>query len=321
MTGMIGPPGPVSNHDVQRGHRKGGQRRRRAPVRQHPGIDGQPGNHARPREPRCRAATAGWWRRGRNAGRRPESNSGCAAAMQTQARSRAPVPRQLPTGPRSAAALLRATQTMAEAIRHLNKADRAAALDLGEDVFRQHHDAATRWNRQAQQQFRTVIERIDDRRSQDDWAGLVEQVRVEFPNRNGPQQLQDLAAEVKQVLLDADRLSGPDTAECVVIIDRSTSALIERGLSGILRSYETQLRAPCGRPDIPTWADSRGHRSRPSEPPALPPAGSWRPSRWQSAPSSGSAGVAPGHGLPARSPARSPPETPSTSRSCGRAER
>ena len=142
---------------------------------------------------------------------------------------------------------LRATQTMAEAIRHLNKADRAAALDLGEDVFRQHHDAATRWNRQAQQQFRTVIERIDDRRSQDDWAGLVEQVRVEFPNRNGPQQLQDLAAEVKQVLLDADRLSGPDTAECVVIIDRSTSALIERGLSGIFEELrnaaESALRA------------------------------------------------------------------------------
>ncbi len=54
---------------------------------------------------------------------------------------------------------LSATQTMAEAIRHLNKADRAAALDLGADVFRQHHDAATRWNRQAQQQFRT--ERIE----------------------------------------------------------------------------------------------------------------------------------------------------------------
>ena len=136
---------------------------------------------------------------------------------------------------------------MAEAIGHLNKADRAAALDLGADVLRQHHDAATRWNRQAQQQFRTVIERIDDRRSQDDWAGLVEQVRVEFPNHDGPQQLRDLAAEVRQVLLDADRLSGPDAAECVVIIDRGTSALIERGLPGIFEELriaaESALRA------------------------------------------------------------------------------
>ena len=93
----------------------------------------------------------------------------------------------------------------------------------------------------------TVVERIDDRTSQDDWAGLVEQVRVEFPNRNGPQQLQDLAAEAKQVLLDADRLSGPDTAECVVIIDRGTSALIERGLPGIFGELrdaaESALRA------------------------------------------------------------------------------
>ena len=204
---------------------------------------------------------------------------------------------------------LSAAQTMAEAIRHLNKADRAAALDLGEDVFRQHHDAAIRWNRQAQQQFRTLIERIDDRRTQDDWAGLVEQVRVEFPNRNGPQQLQDLAAEVKQVLLDADRLSGPDTAECVVIIDRGTSALSERGLSGILEELRNAAESALRATQHPDWADNRRHRSRPSEPPALLPAGSWRPSRWQSAPSSGSAGVAPGHGLPARSPARSPPET------------
>jgi len=141
----------------------------------------------------------------------------------------------------------RAVDTMATAIRHLDKADRAAALGFGEDVARQHRDTAVRWNRQAQQQFRTVIERIDDRTNQDDWAELVERVRTEFPNRNGPQQIQDLAAEAKQALLDTDQLNGPDAAECAAIIDRGTNVLIERGLPGIvgeLRSAaESGLRA------------------------------------------------------------------------------
>jgi hypothetical protein len=128
----------------------------------------------------------------------------------------------------------RAVDTMATAIRHLDKADRAAALGFGEDVVRQHRDAAVRWNRQAQQQFRTVIERIDDRTNQDDWAELVERFRTEFMNRNGPQQIQDLAAEAKQVLLDTDRLNGSDAAECAATIDRGTDVLIERGFPGIV---------------------------------------------------------------------------------------
>lgn len=129
---------------------------------------------------------------------------------------------------------LGATSAMADAIRYLNKADRAAALDLGDDVVGLHKGSAERWNRQAQRQFRSVIEAIDLRRDQDDWKTLVDRVRQEFEPRNVTQQVQDLVSEARNILLETDRLSGLDVEELLPMISRGADALIEGGLDGIV---------------------------------------------------------------------------------------
>jgi hypothetical protein len=103
-----------------------------------------------------------------------------------------------------------ANRVMTDSIRHLEKADRAAALGYGEGVVALHRSAGERANRQCRRQFRAVIEAIDERVSRDDWPDFVAKVRHEYETHEGPQQLEDARDDCRAKLLDMDNL--PSTA-------------------------------------------------------------------------------------------------------------
>lgn len=126
-----------------------------------------------------------------------------------------------------------ATGVMAVSVRSLHKADRAGVLRLGDDVVRLHRDAAERWNRQARRQLRPVMDRIDARRRQDDWSDWNGRVRHAFTDRDGPRQVEDLVAETRTMLLDAE-ISAAVAQELMGIVERSAEALVGGGLDGIV---------------------------------------------------------------------------------------
>jgi hypothetical protein len=124
-----------------------------------------------------------------------------------------------------------ANRVMIESIRHLDKADRAAALGFGEDVVALHRSAGERANRWCRRQFGTVIEAIDNRVGRDDWSDLVARTQHEFDAHEGRLQLEDAAAELRARLLDVDRL--PLTAGRVAsLIDQAFERVASEGLSG-----------------------------------------------------------------------------------------
>jgi len=91
-----------------------------------------------------------------------------------------------------------------DAIRSLNKSDRAVVLGLGDDVVRHYGQEAERHNRSARRQFSAVIETLDARVGRDDWQGVVEQTRRAFEERDGAQLLNDTRAQARAGLLDDD---------------------------------------------------------------------------------------------------------------------
>lgn len=124
-----------------------------------------------------------------------------------------------------------ANRVMIESIRHLDKADRAAALGFGEDVVALHRSAGERANRWCRRQFRTVIAAIDNRVGRDDWSDLVARAQHEFDAHEGRLQLEDAAAEIRARLLDVDRL--PVTAGRIAsLIDQGFERVASEGLSG-----------------------------------------------------------------------------------------
>jgi hypothetical protein len=133
-----------------------------------------------------------------------------------------------------------ANRVMIESIRHLDKADRAAAFGLGEDVVALHRSAGERANRWCRRQFATVIEAIDDRVGRDDWSDLVARAQHEFDAHEGRQQLEDAAAELRARLLDVDRL--PVTAgRLASVIDQAFERVASEGLSGGMQLLRENL--------------------------------------------------------------------------------
>lgn len=124
-----------------------------------------------------------------------------------------------------------ANRVMIESIRHLDKADRAAALGFGEDVVALHRSAGERANRWCRRQFRTVIEAIDNRVGRDDWSDLVARAQHEFDAHDGRLQLEDAAAEIRARLLDVDRLSVT-AGRIASLIDQGFERVASEGLSG-----------------------------------------------------------------------------------------
>jgi hypothetical protein len=133
-----------------------------------------------------------------------------------------------------------ANRVMIESIRHLDKADRAAALGFGEDVVALHRSAGERANRWCRRQFGTVIEAIDNRVGRDDWSDLVARAQHEFDAHEGRLQLEDAAAELRARLLDLDRL--PVTAgRLASIIDQAFERVASEGLSGGMQLLRENL--------------------------------------------------------------------------------
>jgi hypothetical protein len=133
-----------------------------------------------------------------------------------------------------------ANRVMIESIRHLDKADRAAALGFGEDVVALHRSAGERANRWCRRQFGTVIEAIDNRVGRDDWSDLVARAQHEFDAHEGRQQLEDAAAEIRARLLDVDRL--PLTAGRVAsLIDQAFERVASEGLPGGMQLLRENL--------------------------------------------------------------------------------
>jgi hypothetical protein len=125
-----------------------------------------------------------------------------------------------------------ANRVMIESIRHLDKADRAAALGFGEDVVALHRSAGERANRWCRQQFETVIEAIDNRVGRDDWSDLVARTQHEFDAHEGRLQLEDAAAELRARLLDVDRLPPLTAGRAASLIDQAVERVASEGLSG-----------------------------------------------------------------------------------------
>jgi hypothetical protein len=134
-----------------------------------------------------------------------------------------------------------ANRVMTESIRHLEKADRAAALGYGEDVVALHSSAGERTNRRCRRQFRAVIEAIDDRVRRDDWSELVAKARHEYETHEGPQQLEDARADCRAGLLDMDSLPSRDASQTVVMMDQAFDRVATDGLSGGMQLLRKNL--------------------------------------------------------------------------------
>lgn len=134
-----------------------------------------------------------------------------------------------------------ANQVMAESIRHLEKADRAAALGYGQDIVQLHRSAGERANRLCRRQFSSVIEAIDERVSRDDWLDLVANARHEYDVREGRQLLEDAKAEVRATLLDLDTLPSTSTSRVAVVMDEAFDRVAADGLGGGMQFLRENL--------------------------------------------------------------------------------
>jgi hypothetical protein len=133
-----------------------------------------------------------------------------------------------------------ANRVMAESIRHLEKADRAAALGYGEEIVALHRSAGERANRRCRRQFSTVIEAIDDRVSRDDWEDLVANLQREYETHDGPQQLEDARADFRAGLLDVD-LPSRSASRIVAMMDQTFDRVATDGISGGMQLLRENL--------------------------------------------------------------------------------
>ena len=89
-----------------------------------------------------------------------------------------------------------------ESVRHLNHADRAAALDEPAEVVELYRADAGRMNRIARRQVGAALSELRDVRRQDDWASLAEQARMGFQERNGQELYDDTRAGLRRKLVE-----------------------------------------------------------------------------------------------------------------------
>jgi hypothetical protein len=136
---------------------------------------------------------------------------------------------------------LNANQIMGESIRHLRKADRAAVLGYGPEIVALHRDAGVRANRACRRQFAGVIELIDERVNEADWAGLVNDIRREFDAHDGAQQLADAREDFRGRLLDEGALSASLTGRTAELLDETVRRAASDGLDGSVRLLRDRL--------------------------------------------------------------------------------
>jgi hypothetical protein len=134
-----------------------------------------------------------------------------------------------------------ATAMFGKSVASLHRADRAAALGLGDDVARLNREVGERYNRQVRRQFQAAIERLDDRLRQDDWPDFLERVNKEFSERDGAQQVKDLLAEAKEALVNVE-MTGQATTECLTIIETSAERVIQGGFEAAVSDLRVTLQ-------------------------------------------------------------------------------
>jgi hypothetical protein len=125
-----------------------------------------------------------------------------------------------------------ANRLMADSIRHLEKADRAAAFGYGADVVTLYRSAGERTNRRCRRQFSAIVEAIDDRVSRDDWSELVANIRREYEAHEGPQQLEDARSDFRAGLLDMETLPSTLAGQVVDATDQALNRVAADGLDG-----------------------------------------------------------------------------------------
>lgn len=131
--------------------------------------------------------------------------------------------------------------TTASAIRYLEKAERAERLGLGADVATLYRQAAERDRAQGIRQFRAVVARLDERTGRDDWAALVDRIRQEFQERDGPALVEEARGRLRLAVLEMDGVSADDAAAAVTAFDESVDRALGEGLDGAARLLRERL--------------------------------------------------------------------------------
>jgi hypothetical protein len=135
----------------------------------------------------------------------------------------------------------RSAQPGFDAARHLDKADRAAALDLGGEVVAMHRAAAERSNRMAQRELRAALNLLDERMARGDWAQIVDRSRANWNENDGATAAEDFRQALRQAIYERDGVSGADARETVALLDESIERVAGGDLNGIARLLRERL--------------------------------------------------------------------------------
>ncbi|MFY2557111.1 hypothetical protein ACN469_05725 [Corallococcus terminator] len=119
---------------------------------------------------------------------------------------------------------------------HLNRFDRARGLGFEGEVARIHHDAAVRSNHRAQEQAKTVIDRINHVLDDEGWRSThLERVRAAFKERGGAKKLEDMRADVRLHLLnDEPGLSASMAELSLSTLDAAIKSAAEGDLTHVV---------------------------------------------------------------------------------------
>ena len=131
---------------------------------------------------------------------------------------------------------------MADSVRAFDKAGRAAALNLGDQVIQLHNDDGERANRQLRTQIRHLIERIDERMNRDDWGELSERLRVTFDEQDGRGLIDDWGAQIRMSLFEHDEFRPGDVGTVIALWDETAERVIGEGLSGSMLLLRERLQ-------------------------------------------------------------------------------
>jgi hypothetical protein len=125
--------------------------------------------------------------------------------------------------------------------RALDKAGRAAALNLGDQVIQLQADDGERANRQARRQMRHLIERIDERMNRDDWPELSERSRVAFDERSGREVIADTGAHLRKFIYEHDAFRPDDAGKVIELWEQTAKRVVDEGLSGSMLLLRERL--------------------------------------------------------------------------------
>lgn len=125
-----------------------------------------------------------------------------------------------------------------ESHRHLLKAERTDALQLGNQIAAMHREAAELENRTALLMVRAAREALRERTEREDWAGVVTRANDAFHNGGGASLLRDVRARCIQSLYELE-IPGEDAAEALSALAEVFQAA-QAGL-GVLAQHLDQI--------------------------------------------------------------------------------